>query len=389
MIKCTGCGELLQSANPNDLGYVPVSATVSRGDHVYCRRCYKANHYGTDFNSIDHERLLESEYQNELDQRYVKMMRGTSSTKTVFMLVIDSYDIKGGFIPHLADIVGNASVLILVNKIDCLPAGTQIGNIRSLVLRYASEHKIKVNDVFFVSGMTGKEIPRVIEFLNRQLNNKKKDVNNKCCVLGAASVGKSTILNRLIEHFAPNEPLLTTSKQPQTTIDIVRVQIGANSMKEPFYLLDSPGYIYFGNYQTYLSLKSLKMVVPRKPIKVRNYQLQGKQTIIIGGLAIFDFYEPNNVALIVSNDLYIHRCKSENSLAVYQSNRHRLLVPPFTSDEQSRSGVWSIRSFEMNGEDSYDIAIAGIGFVHLSKPIGKIVVLLPKNIELTLHKNLL
>ena len=45
-LRCYGCGNVLQSTNENEAGYVPTKILESR-DHILCQRCFKLQHYNT------------------------------------------------------------------------------------------------------------------------------------------------------------------------------------------------------------------------------------------------------------------------------------------------------------------------------------------------------
>ena len=41
MSRCIGCGAIIQSNNPEQLGYVAEAILIERGKDVYCKRCYE------------------------------------------------------------------------------------------------------------------------------------------------------------------------------------------------------------------------------------------------------------------------------------------------------------------------------------------------------------
>ncbi len=69
----------------------------------------------------------------------------------------------------------------------------------------------------------------------------------------------------------------------------------------------------------------------KKTIKPKVYQLNPGQTLFLSGLGRFDYVDgPGKQSFIVyaSDDLYIHRTKTENADAFYEKHVGELLVPP-------------------------------------------------------------
>ena len=71
----------------------------------------------------------------------------------------------------------------------------------------------------------------------------------------------------------------------------------------------------------YLSPKELRLASPQKEIKPKVYQLNEGQTLFLGALARFDYVsgEKQGVVVYLDNNLMIHRTKTENASAFYES----------------------------------------------------------------------
>ena len=213
-------------------------------------------------------------------------------------------------------------------------------------------------------------------------------------VVGSTSVGKSTFINTILKIYAGNEKdLLTVSQQHQTTQDLVKIMIGTNKAKKPCYLIDTPGAINLESVTTYLSKESLKVLNIKSFIKVRNYQLRDKQTIYLGALARIDVEtESMSMACYVPNDLYIHRTKTENTEKLENTQKYTLLNPPFTLEEDKRLGERVTYEYDLSESDvfkTWDIALAGIGYIHLTGAQYKIRITVPKCVLVTIVPELL
>ena len=63
-IHCIGCGAIIQTENPHELGYTPKTAFekgMETGE-VYCQRCFRLRHYNDiHYNDIINIRILKTD----------------------------------------------------------------------------------------------------------------------------------------------------------------------------------------------------------------------------------------------------------------------------------------------------------------------------------------
>ena len=66
---------------------------------------------------------------------------------------------------------------------------------------------------------------------------------------------------------------------------------------------------------------AMKYIIPRTEIKPKTFQLNSKQSLIVGGIARFDFEKTGktNCTLYVSNEVDVHRCKLSKANSVFES----------------------------------------------------------------------
>lgn len=393
MSKCIGCGIKLQSENRELPGYVPVSSFVEHGEEVYCERCYKIIHHNYDYSKVTYELTKDPKKITELQDEYYKKLSIIKNKKALILLMIDILDIYSGFINDLYKYVGNNPVVILVNKVDVLPKSLKIGSIINKIKTIGENDNLNVRDVFLVSSLKQKNIETVMNKIKGFLSHHKGGLTD-VYVVGSTSVGKSTFINTLLKIYAGNvKDLLTVSSQHQTTQDLIKIMIGTNKDKKPCYLIDTPGAINLRNVTTYLSQDSLKLLNVKNFIKVRNYQLKEKQTLLLGGLVRLDVETTSmSVACYIPNDLYVHRTKTDNVERVIQTSNFTLLKPPLSSEEASRMGDLITYEYSLGESEeikTWDIALAGVGYLHLTGQSYKIKITVPKTMLVTVVPELL
>ena len=88
-IHCIGCGALIQTTNPNELGYTPLSALekgIESGE-VYCQRCFRLRHY----NEIQDVSLT--------DDDFLRLLNEIGEKDALIVNVVDIFDFNGSLIP--------------------------------------------------------------------------------------------------------------------------------------------------------------------------------------------------------------------------------------------------------------------------------------------------
>src|SRR5699024_1776727 len=191
--------------------------------------------------------------------------------------------------------------------------------------------------------------------------------NEDVYIIGTTNVGKSTIINRLIKQSTDDKDVITTSYFPGTTLGFIEIPLD-----EEHVLVDTPGILNRQQITHYLSEKDLKQITPKKEIKPRIYQLRQGQTLFFGGLARVDIIKGEQVSLVCyfSNDISIHRTKTENADNLYEKHNGDLLSPPDNTSMELLP-AWKEHTTKITEHDT-DIVFDGLGWIRI--PDGHITV---------------
>src|SRR5699024_9346692 len=197
-------------------------------------------------------------------------------------------------------------------------------------------------------------------------------------VVGTTNVGKSTLINKLIENTTGDKEVITTSKFPGTTLDLIDIPLGGDS-----YIFDTPGVVVDSQMAHYVHKDSLKYITPVKEIKSIGFQLNPGQTLFISNLARIDFTEGGRSSFNVyaSDKVNIHRTKLENAEGFYDRHYNGLLAPPeidrpYLSEEFSE--------FEFTTDADSDISISGLAFISTGPGV-TVRVRVPKGVDVVLR----
>lgn len=362
-ILCIGCGATIQTTDKTGLGFTPQSA-LEKGletGEVYCQRCFRLRHY----NEITDVQLT--------DDDFLKLLHEVGDSDALVVNVIDIFDFNGSVIPGLPRFVSGNDVLLVGNKKDILPKSVKDSKVTHWLMERAHEEGLRPVDVVLTSAQNKHAIREVIDKIEQY--RKGRDVY----VVGVTNVGKSTLINAIIQEITGDQNVITTSRFPGTTLDKIEIPLDDGS-----YIYDTPGIIHRHQMAHYLTAKNLKYVSPKKEIKPKTYQLNPEQTLFLGGLGRFDFIagEKQGFTAFFDNELKLHRTKLEGASVFYDKHRGTLLTPPNSKEKEDFpklvQHVFTIK-------DKTDLVISGLGWIRVTGT-AKVAVWAPEGVAVVTRK---
>ena len=259
--KCFGCGNTLDDNYDKDL----------------CERCFRLKYYGeyqiTNKSNIDYFKILDSISENDL-----------------VLYITSIFNINLEYLKKFKN------VIIVITKKDILPKSIKDLKIINYIKKHYGEYDIEV-----ISSVKNYN-------LDNLMNKIKKYNKNKVYLVGNTNSGKSTLLNKIINNYSDNNPSITTSIYPSTTLDVINVNI------DNIMFIDTPGIIDEGSIINYIDNNTLKVITPKKEIKPRTYQIKGKGSLIIENMIRLDYeVEIGSMTIYISNAVNIIRVGFNNN----------------------------------------------------------------------------
>lgn len=369
-IYCIGCGAEIQSENQNKQGYLPKSVVEKSIDenNLVCKRCFRLKNY----NEVSDVELGAEDF--------YKLIKTLSKKDGLIVKVVDIFDFSGSWIEDVIDIVGNnKDILLVANKLDLLPKSVKQNKIKQWLFKMLKAKGIKVKDILLISAIKNHGIEEAAARIDELRNG--KDVY----IIGATNVGKSTFINKLIELTTGDKNVITTSHFPGTTLGMIEIPLDRATS-----IYDTPGIILDYDIAHYLDAKSLKLVMPKKEIKSRVFQLNAEQSLFFGGMARVDFVkgERQSFTLYASNLVDIHRTKLSNADALFEKHLGTLLKPPF-EDNISIFKNQVKKNFKID-DRKIDIVISGLGWITVNSDSGcEIDIYVPEEIEVFVRESII
>jgi len=328
---CKGCGIVLQTENQNELGYVP------NIEMDICQRCFRIMHYDA------HDKEI-SFFDNK------KIIDELNNLEGTFIWIIDIFDLENSLHCFLTDFFRKHECIVFLNKFDLLPARCNVALIKKKVLKRLKQMNINVVDMIYRNSK--EDFFSLFKFKVIENN-----PDNNYIFCGCANVGKSTIINSLLDH-----DLLTVNRYPATSIQTHRIHT------EIADFIDTIGIVNNDNLVSYLSTSQLKTVVPINPIRVKTYQIVQPQSIILAGLAKIDIYPKDDcsVGIYCSNLVSQYRGKIENASGYFKREYNKEFQPTVGKYSELKENVFTTI------KTPCDIVINGLGWISLHGNIDRI-----------------
>jgi ribosome biogenesis GTPase A len=233
---------------------------------------------------------------------------------------------------------------------------------------------LKQENVFLMSCNNGDGIEHLMKSLLQSAEKHGKRIH----VMGAANVGKSSFINRIMNpKLSPlkdrnshkysrkeKEPAITVSNLPGTTLNFLKMKLVNN-----IYMIDTPGLINKGHLTSKLTPAELREVIPSKPINAVTFRLEAGQAVLLGGLARLEITEgrPFFFTFFISNEIKLHVTKIEKVDQFIEKHMGELIYPPHSMERVQTLEPFESYPFKIDGigwnESSTDIVIPGLGWV--------------------------
>eukprot|EP00892_Ulva_mutabilis_P003852 jgi/Ulvmu1/1839/UM119_0058.1 len=299
--SCYGCGVQLQFQDPAHPGFVDEGEYTKKQKHkqqhtILCARCQALTHGKMvpaviDF-SQQQERLLDrssksvdtsSSSRDEDSEEFIfkgeplitpqqlrEQLKVIRTSKSMCVMVMDILDTSGSFLSRIRSLIGSNPVIVVATKVDLLPKGTDTAQVWRWLEEFISFKKLNCLGVHLVSNKTGEGFDQACaSILSQRLG---RDVY----IVGAANVGKSAFVRRMLKEMANmtsrhfdsratqvGRRLPVESAMPGTTLGFVR--LGAFSSGGTLY--DTPGLHLHHRCLHILTPPELKAIHPKRKLR--------------------------------------------------------------------------------------------------------------------------
>lgn len=360
-IRCFGCGAIIQNTNPALTGFLP--RRIAEGETPLCQRCYRLQHYGEDVPNP----TFSSEYR--------KVMNEARKNHCLIVYVVDLFAFESSLILSAFDYMKSCPLMVIANKRDVLPRNVDDKKLIRFVEEKLGEYELKPEKTLISSAYKNLNMDEIISEINRLRNGKN------VYFVGASSVGKSSLINSFLKVFKnETKTFISTSPYPGTTLDVIKVPLDNRS-----FFFDTPGILVENSIFAHVDRNAMKYIFPRREILPRTFQINDQQSILIGGLARFDYVsgKKTGFTFYLSNEIDLNRCKIEKAGDTFSSFLLSKSVKPITAQVK---GTDDLERHEfILPESPVDILISGLCWIKAESPNGVVAIYAPKGVAVNLR----
>ena len=352
--KCFGCGVVLQTTDPERPGYLP----PGKEGALFCQRCYRLRHYGRFAAPADDEAAI------------FQAIEVALAKSDLILLVADVFDPEGS-LPVDWTRLFKLPVCLAVNKADLLPARTPWAEMtpwfQALWQRRFPGHELMGVRVLSARGGGPEGFARV-EALIEELAGKK------VTVLGAANVGKTSLLTALLAAEDQKKAALpTVSRFPGTTQGITTWTLRARRLT----IYDTPGLLPGQRMGDLFSPETASRLLPAKKFQVKLWSLPPGGAVLGGGLVGIWNLSPaeRTMVFFTGEQVTMHRSRGDKAEKLHQEGPDWLRL--YAREERPARFVEEILTVKA-GEDLY---ISGFGWVAVKKETARLKLIVPAGVE--------
>ena len=343
--RCFHCGAVLQTKNSKEPGYILESTIANNKPDalLYCNRCYskiKALNY--------------SELDQDTDEDLKKILKDALATDALIIWVVDLFAFNGVINPDIVKMVKKLDVIVLGTKRDLFPRTVKNDTLTAFLNERFGELGIKP----IATHLFGHESDiNPTDFLTK-LNDLRK--GRDVYMIGSMTSGKTSIINKILTVYINKSKWAIKSEiYKDTKSKVLEIPLSNSS-----FLYELPGFPLTNSALSKVEKEVVKVLTPKKSIKVSQRTMLKNDTIVVGNLVQFSLVKGRAclVKLYAAEGVELKKCRALQVNEVLQENDRKRNIRPY-SENFSDFSDYDVFDYEMENDGKYhDISIQGIGW---------------------------
>lgn len=365
VLRCYHCGAILQCDDPNEKGYI-IPESLNRATPIqiiYCDKCFEMMKA---FNN--------SELAQEIDQEVLKILDDANATDAYILWVVDLFSFNGVLNPEIAKKVKKLNLTVIGTKRDLFAKNVSDESLIAYLNERFNAYGIKPKSVRLFSSSSKFDAKAYIEAMNTARQ------GHDVYMIGNLTSGKTSIINKALKGFEnKTNRQIKTIKYPGTSVEVLEIPLSRSSF---FYEL--PGISQDTSVISKLEKEAVKIITPKKEIRVTSRTMGPGEALMVGSLAAFEIINGKTLTYrFYSAEAVETRKVSLKKLDDYiKENNIRRSVRPVSERLLSFHDYDMFEYAMENDKKWHDIGIEGLGWLSFVAQGQIIRVRLPKGVSI-------
>ena len=358
--RCSRCGAILQSQDPNQLGYINSLVLRNYPDGVLlCNNC---------FNDVKND---QKETPNiELSSDYLNVFKNIKKSNSVLLYVIDLFSFEG-FIPLDFDkVLDGLEVIVIGTKRDLLPKNTDDEYLEKYIMHQFKQANIIPSKIIIESFNNHESNEQIFNYLISNYSNRN------IYIFGPKGSGKSTLLKDFLKYYKNNTSYVISSNNFNgTSLKGMSIPLSNST-----FLYEIPGFQTTNSMFGVLEKPISNLIIPTKKVEAKKVTLSKKNFLIVSGLSLIQVLSDSKVSLkCYFSDLLEIKVKRGDPIKIFENI---LLTGNQTNTSYKYRNIndFDAYDFEITESGSRDIGILGLGWISFNGDNQKFRIFVPKGI---------
>ena len=367
--KCSACGVLLQSEDPNQIGFIDKEILENEDLKIlYCNECF------------DHKMdEIDSFFEPPVNPGFYSIINDAITSNALIFYAVDLFSFEDSFNHDLTRLLSDnkATVYIVGLKKDLFPSNHDGEHLLESLKKHLQRVGFKYKDIVLADCFTKKGTEDILDLIRRV--NKGKDIY----LVGARFAGKTTLITNSLKMYENNtNRTISSYNYPGTTLRVTEIPLGEKTS-----VFDTPGLGIENNVLSKVEKSLLRYIRPRKQIVSKTFTLHPGNSLFVGGFARLEMIKGKSMetTCYFSGDLELKKIvPTRNAEHFINLIKRRYIKPTSTNlKEMSDFDVYDI--ILENDNRQIDITITGLGWFTTVETGQTIRITAPRGVSIGIH----
>jgi ribosome biogenesis GTPase A len=342
--KCYNCGAVLQSTDPTKEGYVNKEVLENGSQNfLFCNKCFEVERYQSKTN------------EPVVSEDLIKIVEDAKAKQALLVYVINLFSFEASFSHQINEIINGMNILVVANKFDLMPKGTNEDDTREYVahrFRACGVHVEKDNIVLanaFDDDTARNIIAQIYELKNG------KDVY----VIGSKLAGKTTLIDSFLRVYNNlSKGNIVSKEYPGTKQRVLQLPLSSRTM-----MYEIPSIPHNNSILYNLDANATRKIYVTTPVEYRDVSLRKDEVLYFGGMSFVELLEgkKTNIRCFFANNVQLKHHSNRKAEERFVNAINKKAIKPFCARVKTIKDmdVFEIKVTESNYRD---IGIQGLGW---------------------------